>query len=287
MRRLSHTAPAEQQNREITMSSGLLTKKAAWLVGVFVMLVLGLVFARAPLAQTQTTTTVDVRNFEVIAVDGNRLVVRDERGTNEYTVPDDFRLTVDGKKMAASELQAGMKGTATVTTTTTIKPVVVTEIRHGVVLKVWAGSVTVRDDADGLNKRFNQDQLNERGLQIFKDGKVITVSQLNKGDEISATIVSQRPPEVVTEQEVEATLAKTETPPTKTESTATTMAAAPAVAAQPTTPDATPQPAAAPPAPAPVESSGSGTMWYVLIAVLIAAVLFFVMRRRKDENPSR
>ncbi|HEY3636025.1 MAG TPA: hypothetical protein VGK95_13320 [Caldimonas sp.] len=115
-----------------------------------------------------------------------------------------------------------MKGTATVTTTTTVKPVVVTEIRHGVVLKVWAGTVTVLDNTDGLRKRFTQDQLNERGLQIFKDGRVITISQLNKGDELSATIVSQRPPEVVTEQEVEATLApsesKTESTPAKTES---------------------------------------------------------------------
>jgi hypothetical protein len=193
--------------------------------------------------------------------------------------------------MSVSQLKAGMKGTATVTTTTTVKPVVVTEIRHGVVLKVWAGTVTVLDNTDGLRKRFTQDQLNERGLQIFKDGRVITISQLNKGDEISATIVSQRPPEVVTEQEVEATLAppesKTESTPAKTESAPTAMAAAPAVAAQPTTPDATPQPAAAPPAPGPVESSGSGTAWYVLIAVVIAAMLFFVVRRRKGGNQSR
>jgi hypothetical protein len=49
---------------------------------------------------------VDVRNFEVISVDGNKLVVRDERGTQELTVPDDFRFTVDGKKMSVSELKA-------------------------------------------------------------------------------------------------------------------------------------------------------------------------------------
>jgi len=263
-----------------------MTGKTGW-AGALVMLVLGLAFSAAPLAQTQTTTTVDVRKFEVIAVDGNRLVVRDERGTNEYTVPDDFRFTVDGKKMAASELKPGMKGTATVTTTTTIKPVVVTEIRQGVVLKVWAGSVTVLDETDKLRKRFTQDQLNSRGLQIFKDGKVITVSQLNKGDHVSATFISERPPEVVTEQEVDATLAPSASPspsPSTTTTTTTTMAAAPAVAAQPATPSAaeTPQPAAAPPAPAPVASSDSRSMWYGLIAVLIAAVVFFFMRRRKE-----
>jgi len=265
-----------------------MTRKTRW-AGALVMLVLGLAFSAAPLAQTQTTTTVDVRKFEVIAVDGNRLVVRDERGTNEYTVPDDFRFTVDGKKMAASELKPGMKGTATVTTTTTIKPVVVTEIRQGVVLKVWAGSVTVLDETDKLRKRFTQDQLNARGLQIFKDGKVITVSQLNKGDQISATFISERAPEVVTEQEVDAALAPSPSQST-TATTTTTMAAAPAVAPQPATPPAaeTAPPAAAPAAPAPVGSSSSGTMWYGLIAVLIAAVLFFIMRRRKEgDQPPR
>ena len=269
------------------MASERMTRKTGW-AAVFVLLVGGLAFSTAPLAQTQTTTTVDVRKFEVIAADGNRLVVRDERGTNEYTVPDDFRFTVDGKKMAASELKPGMKGTATVTTTTTIKPVVVTEIRHGTVLKVWAGSVTVLDDTDKLRKRFTQDQLNARGLQIFKDGRVITVSQLNQGDEISATFVSERPPEVVTQQEVDATLAPTASPSpsqSPTGSTATTMAAAPAMAAQPApAPADTAQPATAAPAPAAVESSGLGTMGYGLIAVLIAAVLFFLMRRRKEEE---
>ena len=41
-----------------------------------------------------------------------------EPGDYQYTVPDDFRFTIDGKKLSVSELKAGMKGTATVTTTT-------------------------------------------------------------------------------------------------------------------------------------------------------------------------
>ncbi len=103
--------------------------KATGLSGVMLMVALGLAFAGAALAQT--TTTVDERNFEVISVDGNKLVVRDQKGTNKYTVPDDFRFTVDGKKVSVSELKAGMKGTATITTTTTVKPVVVTKCAKG------------------------------------------------------------------------------------------------------------------------------------------------------------
>ena len=47
-------------------------------------------------AQTTTSTTVDVRNFEVISVDGNYLVFRDQSGTHDITVPPDFRFNVDG-----------------------------------------------------------------------------------------------------------------------------------------------------------------------------------------------
>jgi hypothetical protein len=268
-----------------------MTKQAAWLAGVFAMLVLGFTFAGEPRAQTQTTTTVAVRNFEVIAVDGNHLILRDERGTSDYFVPADFVFTVDGKKMTVADLKAGMKGTATVTTTTTVTPVVVTELRSGMVLSTWVNSVTVLDRTDGVRKKFTQDQLNARGLQIFKDGKVIPISQLNKGDEITATVISQRPPDVVTEREVEATLAqapaKTEAPAAKSEPPAApaTKTEAPAVVPPPATPMAT-QSTAAAPAPAPAESSGLGTGWYLLIAVVIAAILFLVMRRRKDESPS-
>jgi hypothetical protein len=276
------------------MASGLMTKQATWLARVLVMLVLGFTFAGATHAQTQTMT-VAVRNFEIIAVDGNHLILRDERGTNDYFVPADFVFEVDGKKMTVADLKAGMKGKATVTTTTTITPVTVTELRSGVVLGTGFNSVMVLDRTDGVRKKFTQDQLNARGLQIFKDGQPIPVSQLNKGDEITATVISQRPPEVVTEQEVQATLAqqaaaKTEPPPAmksepaaaKTEP-APAKTEAPATAAPATTPMAT---TAAAPAPAPVESSGLGTGWYLLIAVIIAAVLFLIMRRRKDENQS-
>ena len=175
--------------------------RVTWLAGVVVM-GLGILFAGAPLAQT--TSKVDVRNFEVISVDGNKLVVRDERGTNELTVPNDFRFTVDGKKMSVSELKAGMKGTATVTTTTTIKPVVVTEIKEAVVLKAGPGAMTLRDEK-GVTRRFTQDQLDERGIQIMKDGRLIRIGQIHEGDVLTATIISRVEPTVVTEKDVQAT----------------------------------------------------------------------------------
>ncbi len=174
-------------------------------LSAFIMaVVLGLAFAGAAMAQT--TSKVDVRNFEVISVDGNNLVVRDERGTNELTVPPDFRFTVDGKKMSVSELKPGMKGTATVTTKTTVTPVFVTQVKDGVVLKAGPSTVEIRDD-QGVRKRFTQDQLDQRGMQIIKDGKVIRVGQLREGDTFTAVLVTKAEPVVLTEKDVQATTA--------------------------------------------------------------------------------
>ena len=245
--------------------------KVTGLAGIIVIVALGLAFAGAPLAQT--TTTQDVRNFEVISVDGNTLVARDQTGTQEYTVPDDFRFTVDGKKVPVSALKPGMKGTATITTKTTVTPVVVTEFRDAVVLSAGPRMVTVQG-ADGVRKRFSQDQLDERGIQIVKDGRVVRISELHEGDALTATIISKAPPVVVTEKDVQATVGDSKAGP------APTMAAA-APAAQPPAPAPAPQPSTTPPASPAAEPSGLGPMGYLLIAVLIAVVLFFVVRRRK------
>ena len=247
--------------------------------------VLGLAFAGASLAQT--TSKADVRNFEVISVDGNRLVVRDERGTNELTVPPDFRFTVNGKKMSVSELKPGMKGTATVTTKTTVTPVFVTQVKDGVVLKAGPSTVEIRDD-QGVRRRFTQDQLDQRGMQIIKDGTVIRVGQLREGDTFTAVLVTKAEPVVLTEKDVQATTAPGKAEPMTASKAEPKAEPAPTQVAkaepQPATPPPSPapQPAAVPPVSPPSEATGLGTMWYVLIAVLIAIVIFVMMRRRKQ-----
>ena len=82
--------------------------RTSLLAAVVVTVGLGLFIAEAPLAQTQTT--VDVRNFEVLAVDGNRLIIRDQRGTQELTVRDDFRFKVDGRQTVRKGAEAGNEG---------------------------------------------------------------------------------------------------------------------------------------------------------------------------------
>ena len=158
------------------------------------------------IASAQTTTTKsETRKFEIIAVDGNQLVVRGPDGTREITVPADFRFTVDGKPLTVQQLKPGMAGTATISTTTTVTPVTVTEVKNGTVMQASGNSIIVRTD-EGF-KAFTQGDIDKRGIKIMRAGKPAGVSDFRAGDKLSAVIITSMPPKVVTEQEVNATLA--------------------------------------------------------------------------------
>ena len=99
-------------------------------------------------------------------------------------------------------------------------------------------SVTVREP-DGNVRRFTQGELDARGVVIVKDGRPMRVEELRRGDKLTATIVTNAPPTVLTEKEVQATLAESKAEPPA-------PPAATVAAAQPATPAASPQPAALP-----------------------------------------
>ena len=156
-------------------------------------------------ALAQQSTTSETKTFEVISVQGNQLVVSLPEGTKELTVADDFRFTVNGKQLSVHDLRAGMKGTATITTRVTSTPVTVTEIKNGTVVYSAGSTIIVRTD-DGI-KSFTQGDVDKRGVKIMRSGKPAQVSDFRQGDKLSATIITSMPPKVVTEQEVQATLA--------------------------------------------------------------------------------
>ena len=200
-----------------------------------------LVVLTAGVSSAQTTASTEVKKFEVIAVDGNDLVVRLPEGTRQINVPPGFVFTVNGKPLSVTELKPGMSGTATITTTTTVTPVTVTEVKSGTVALVSGTAVYVRTP-EGV-RLFTQSELDKRGIKIFVDGKPRAVNELHEGNKLTATIITAKPPSIVTEKEVQATLAKTGAAP-----------AAPAAAAA-----AAPAPAPAPaPRPAPAPSAAAG-----------------------------
>ena len=196
----------------------------------------------------QPTTSTETKSFEVLAVTGNELIVKLPEGTRELTVPDDFRFIVNGQPLSVHELKAGMKGTATITTRTTITPVTVTEVKNGTIVQRTGSSIVVRTD-EGI-KSFSQSDVDKRGVKIMRDGKPAQLSDFREGDRLSATIITTLPPKVMTEREVQATVptaaATTARPQTPArapstraaQSPAPTAAAAPAAQAQPATPPA-------------------------------------------------
>ena len=228
------------------------------------------------LAQQPTTTT-ETKNFEVVAVDGNVLVVRLPEGTRELNVPDDFRFTVNGQPLSVHELKAGMKGTATITTRTTVTPVTVTEVKNGTVMQRSGSSIIVRTE-EGV-KSFTQGDVDKRGVKMMRDGRPAQLSDFREGDRLTATIITSMPPRVMTEKEVQAILS---TP------TATT-GAPPAAARTSSTPAAQPRAAsAASPAPAmqadtPRTLPKTATSWPLLglVSLILIAMGFALTITRR------
>jgi hypothetical protein len=235
-------------------------------------------FAGASFAQTKKTTQ-EVKTFEVVSVDGNEVVVKGEDGAKEFTVPEGFRFTVNGKKVPVSELKPGMKGTATITTTTTVRPVYVTEVKAGQVMRTLGTSVIVRG-ADGIHM-YSQGDIDKRNIRIMKDGRPVQLADLHEGDTLTATIVTEGAPKVMTEKEVEAVLSGAAPSVAAAPAATTSGASAPASARKATT--ATTAPAAPPAGGTPAEGSGAATesrrtlMW-ILIAVVVLVVGFVLLR---------
>ncbi len=236
--------------------------------------------AGATLAQ-QTTSSTETKTFEVLAVDGSQLVVNLPEGTRELTVPADFRFTVNGQSLSVSQLKPGMKGTATITTRTTVTPVTVTQVKSGTVMQSSGFSIIVRTD-EGI-KMFTQSDVDKRGVKIMRDGRLAQVSDFRQGDQLTATIITSKPPRVMTEKEVQATLSNATRAATPAPTSASAAPAAQTQAAQAQT--------SAPSTGAPRTLPKTASSWptFGLVGVLLLAIggALIVRRRlvRQSDRP--
>ena len=199
-RRRNHDSAINPEVKEAVMR---VCKRLALVAGAILGFGVGAVTAhQAP----TTTTNTQVRQFEIVSVDGNKVVVKGDEGYWEITVADDFRLSVDGQPVGVRDLKPGMKGSATITTTTTSTP------GHG-----HAGPRRCRDAEDRqldhrAHRRRDQDVLGGGRRDSVACGSCATVqplafTDLNVGDNLTATIVTTHPPKIMTQQQVAASMA--------------------------------------------------------------------------------
>jgi LPXTG-motif cell wall-anchored protein len=161
--------------------------------------------------------TIDVKKVEIVSVDGNRVVVRGEQGTEQITVTDDFRMTVDGRPIAIGDLRPGMRGTARTTTTTTAAPgQQTTDVNHGEIVKRSGTSVVAKTAAG--TKTYTDEDLAARNVPVTVDGKPVKMSALWEGTKLIETTVTATPERVMTQRQVDLTLQTPQvaraTPPT-------------------------------------------------------------------------
>jgi LPXTG-motif cell wall-anchored protein len=164
----------------------------------------------------QATTKTEVKSGTVVYVSGNDVVVKLDDGTVKHVVvPDSATFDVGGQQLTVHDLKPGTHLTRTITTTSTTENVKNVRVVKGKVWMVNAPYVIVTL-ANGQNKQFKVPD----GMKFNVGGQEISVFHLQKGMNLTATVVTTTPTTMVAEQRsvsgtapVEAVAAKPATPP--------------------------------------------------------------------------
>ena len=171
-------------------------KKRSLLVQVVSYAFVCLALAVGAWAQDTSTATVQhgpssfetqVRNAEVVYVEGNDLVLKLENGRLEHMiVPDTDKFHIDGRELNVSELTPGMKLTESIITTTTPRYVNTVRTIEGKVWHVNAPKTVILTFPDGTNKQYTVPD----HAKFTINGEKKTVFDLRKGMKVQATVVT-------------------------------------------------------------------------------------------------
>ena len=180
-------------------------RPVTWMSALLCAATLAVVQQAASAQESTTTKTQSVVHFEVVGVKGNTVTVKTGASKAEdITVDESYRFTVDGQQVSVHDLKPGMKGTATITTSTTVTPVVITEVHNGRVEKAMGNSIIV-STGNGF-RMFTEQDAAGRGAQIIRNGQPVEFSSLREGDMLTATVVTEHPPKVMTKRQVDAAM---------------------------------------------------------------------------------
>jgi hypothetical protein len=143
------------------------------------------------------THTAQVQSATVVYVSGNDLVVKMSDGqVRHITVPDSARATVDGQELSVHDLKPGMTLQRTITTTTIPEVVTTTRTINGKVWNVNPPLSVILTLPDGTNKQYKV----PKGQKFNINGQQTDVFGLKKGMQVSATVITQAPVDVVAQQ---------------------------------------------------------------------------------------
>jgi hypothetical protein len=147
---------------------------------------------------THEVQTTHVKNAEVIHVSGHEVVVELENGKFELlNLGEDFRFQVDGRDLTVHELMPGTKLSQEIHTITTPQEVTTLRTVEG---KVWQvnGPHLILSFPGGENKAYTVPD----GIVFHINGAEKTVFDLRKGMDISATVLTVAPENIVSRHTV-------------------------------------------------------------------------------------
>jgi len=146
----------------------------------------------------QSSEVVRVDRGEVLAVEGNDLIVKMEDGSIRHfeNIPESAKVTVSGKQLGVQDLMPGMMLQRTITTATTPKVVTTIQAVKGKVWYVNPPLSVILTLEDGTNQSFKipKDQ------KFNVDGQMVDSFGLKKGMQVTATKIVEAPMSVTTQQ---------------------------------------------------------------------------------------
>jgi sortase A len=146
------------------------------------------------ITQGQPSFDTQVKNAEIVYVEGNDLVLKLENGRIEHLiVPNSDKFTIDGKEVGVHDLVPGTKLTQTITTASTPRYVNTVRTIEGKVWHVNAPNSVILTLPDNKNQRFNIPS----DAKFTIEGREKTAFDLRKGMKIKATVITDEEQTVV------------------------------------------------------------------------------------------
>jgi hypothetical protein len=261
-------------------------------------------FGRIAGAQVQTTATttagqssqvVKVDRGEVLAVEGNDLIVRMADGSIRHfeNIPESANATVDGKQLGVHALKPGMKLQRTITTTTTPQIVTTVETVTGKVWHVTPPLSVILTLENGTNQSFKipKDQ------KFNVNGEMVDAFGLRKGMMVTATKIIEVPVSVTSQEKSVSGTMPTPTPAPQGSASATSQEKNVSSTPPPAPPADTPLliaeggPSAAPPeaveAPAaPVQTNPTTGSYlpFIGLGVLVLIIVWAIIRFARGKS---